>query len=153
MYLDPGATITDESHNHPTFAIVLFRRNEDGGSAVHDVEKILMPPTGLGIDLPAIARTSDNQETRYRRLHAHESNGRLHVEQAPGAALRICHLISLWRRHPTWPDALDRMVAWPNAHIRVGDDYTRNAPMAEVLNSPLDHDRPIVLFLEAPTAL
>ena len=150
-YIDPDAAVTDASHHHPTFAIVLFKRRKGGG--VHDVERILLPPAGLGIDRPAIARTSGNRDTRYRRLHAHEGNGRLHVEQAPGAALRLCHLISLWRLHPAWPGSLAQMDRWPSAHIRVGDDYKRNTPMAQVLNSPLDHDRPVVLFLEAPNAL
>lgn len=150
-YLDTDTAITGESHHHPTFAIVLFKRNENG--AVHDVEKILMPPAGLGVDLPAIARTANDLETRYRRLHAHDGDGRLHVEQAPGLALRVCHLMSLWRRHPAWPKSLAQMDRWPSAHIRVGEDYKRNTPMAEILDAPLGHDRPIVLFLEAPTAL
>lgn len=152
-YLDPDVAVTEESHHHPTFAIVLFKRNDSGAGLVHDVENILMPPAGLGIDHPAIARTTNHTATRYRRVHAHDGKGRLHVEQAPGTALRICHLITLWQMHPDWPNALDRMDAWPSAHIRVGDAYMRNTPMTDVLNAPLTHDRPVILFLEAPTAL
>ena len=64
--------ITEESHHHPTFAIILYKRNESAAGNVHDVVGILVPPAGLGIDRPTIARSSNTRETRYRRMHAHD---------------------------------------------------------------------------------
>lgn len=148
--LDPDAAVTQESHHHPTFIIVLFKRNDNDASPIHDVEKIIFPPAGLGIDDRAIPQRTDEPARTYRRMHSHGGDGQLHVEGESGAVLRVCHLIALWRRHPAWPKALDRIEAWPNAHIRVGETYRRNTPMPEILDMSLDHDQPVVLFLEAP---
>ena len=151
--LDPDVAITRESHHHPTFIIILYKRTDNVAGPIHDVVQILAPPAGLGIDDRTMSDAADEAARTYRRMHAHGGDGLLHVEDAPGGTLRICHLIALWRTHPAWPSALDGIEAWPNAHIRVGEDYRRNTPMAEILDLPLDHDRPIVLFLEAPTEI
>lgn len=148
-YMEAGEPPVDpRDHFHPNLLIIMYLRDAGGTQQRHDVTKIITAPGGIGIDLRPSETATSTRPPAYRRIHSHDDSGVLHVEPAKGVVFRLCQLFKLWSAGTgstggTLPFALGKTL-----HVRIGDAYTRNMPIEQVMRIPLNHNLPIVLFVE-----
>lgn len=151
----PGLIVNEDGPQfHPSFAILYFKRNRDPAIRVHDIVRVVTPPKGLGFEPPKLpapeAGTTEGREAIavVRTIHVHEDDGVLHVHAESTRVPNACQLIVMWLASGKNAKALNDLLGGRAAHIRIGGKYVRNVPMNEVMRLPLDHDEPMVVFVE-----
>lgn len=148
-YMEVGEPpVGPRDHFHPNLLVIMYLRDAKSAQRRHDVTKIITAPGGIGIDLRPSEAAASPRPPAYRRIHSHDDSGVLHVEPAKGVVFRLCQLFKLWSAGTgptggTLPFALGK-----TAHVRIGDAYTRNMPVEQVMRIPLNHNLPIVLFVQ-----
>lgn len=149
----PYISALAEVHYHPSVMIVLYERNPDPSSPIHDVVALITPGKGLGIETTPEIGGQIAARMRYRAIHAHDDSGDLHVEHDSARGRRMCEFLQLWREQTQHRETIEGLVATQTAHVRIGDAYRKDVPLNEVLQIPLIHDMPIILFIEKKTRL
>jgi hypothetical protein len=135
-------------HHHPSVVIAFYERNTDASSPVHDIVALVTPEKGLGIVSAEGPPGQSDHPKRYRAIHVHDRYGVLHVENDGATGYRLCDLFKLWGSEPRARETIDGIIASRMVHVRIGDQYRKNVSIEDVLRIPLNHDLPIIIFVE-----